>query len=175
MRELEIEQIVREQESKGILRGKILTRKEGACLSFDGKQKDNLWISEKYECLLNLPMTESSPYFYKGHYPSWASVARLIRVPESKLAKKKLNQNEERFGHLLEKEDWPAILDVLGLLVCGIVLFPHIEDYVEMVEVDALLARLDWGENSTIAILVNTYCILNYYYGKKGRVWKSIQ
>ncbi|RDX88721.1 hypothetical protein CR513_29653, partial [Mucuna pruriens] len=108
---------------------------------------------EEYECLLRLPMTESSPYFYRGHYPSWASVARLIKVLESELDKKKLNQNgaeglpqtylEERLGHLLEKEDWPAILDALGLLVCGIVLFPHIEDYVDIAVVDALLARRD--------------------------------
>ncbi|RDY03346.1 hypothetical protein CR513_13084, partial [Mucuna pruriens] len=51
----------------------------------------------------------------RGHYPSWASIAKLARVPKSRMAKRKRNWNgieglprtylEERLSHLLEEEN----------------------------------------------------------------------
>ncbi|RDX79164.1 hypothetical protein CR513_40439, partial [Mucuna pruriens] len=88
----------------------------------------------KYECLLGLPLTETPPYFYKGHYPSWSSIARLVKVLELEMIRRKLNQNgveglpqkylEDRVRHFLDKDDWSTFLDVLGVIVYGIILFP---------------------------------------------------
>ncbi|RDY12195.1 hypothetical protein CR513_03054, partial [Mucuna pruriens] len=60
-------------------------------------------------------------------------------------------------------------MDVYGLLVYGIVLFPHLEDYIDLTVVDAFLAKRDGGENLVIAVLANTYYTLNYYYEKNEK------
>ncbi|RDX83083.1 hypothetical protein CR513_36048, partial [Mucuna pruriens] len=46
---------------------------------------------EEYERLLGMPQAKSLPYFPRGHYPSWALVAKLLRVPESKVLRQKKN------------------------------------------------------------------------------------
>ncbi|RDX66147.1 hypothetical protein CR513_55115, partial [Mucuna pruriens] len=127
---------------------------------------------EEYERLLGLLLA-------KGHYPSWALVAKLLRVSELEIMKKKRNRNnlegiqriylEERLHQLLREEDWPAFIDVYGLLVYGIILFPHLEDYIDLVTVDTFLAKKDRGENLVIAVLANTYYTLNYYYMKNEK------
>ncbi|RDX89678.1 hypothetical protein CR513_28562, partial [Mucuna pruriens] len=48
---------------------------------------------EEYECLLGLPLAKSPQYFFKGHYPSWASVAKMLKVAESEIIKKRRNRN----------------------------------------------------------------------------------
>ncbi|RDY12196.1 hypothetical protein CR513_03055, partial [Mucuna pruriens] len=48
---------------------------------------------EEYEQLHRLPLVKSPHYFYRGHYPSWALVAKLLRVPKSKILKKKRRRN----------------------------------------------------------------------------------
>ncbi|RDX85504.1 hypothetical protein CR513_33290, partial [Mucuna pruriens] len=48
-------------------------------------------------------------------------------------------------------------------------LFPHIEDYMDLAVVDTFLAKRDKGENPIIAILGNTYYSLNYCYVKNGK------
>ncbi|RDX75791.1 hypothetical protein CR513_44293, partial [Mucuna pruriens] len=50
-------------------------------------------------------------------------------------------------------------MDVYALLIYG----------VDLVVVDAFLAKRDRGENFVIAILANTYYFLNYCYGKNGK------
>ncbi|RDX71628.1 hypothetical protein CR513_48996, partial [Mucuna pruriens] len=120
---------------------------------------------EEYELLLGLSLAECTYHFHQGQQPSWATIARLLRVFKSEMAKERKNQNgleginriylEER-----EEESWQAIMDVLGLLIYGILLLPHLEDYV-------FLAKRDRGENPTMAILASTYYSLNYCYERK--------
>ncbi|RDX89677.1 hypothetical protein CR513_28561, partial [Mucuna pruriens] len=53
-------------------------------------------------------------------------------------------------------------MDVYELLVYGIVLFPHLEDYIDLVAIDIFLAKRNKGENPVIAVLADTYCTINY-------------
>ncbi|RDX92087.1 hypothetical protein CR513_25838, partial [Mucuna pruriens] len=72
--------------------------------------------------------------------------------------KKKRNRNgleriqriylEERLHQLLREEDWSAVMDVYGLLVYGIILFPHLEDYIDIAAIDVFLAKRDKGKKS---------------------------
>ncbi|RDY06272.1 hypothetical protein CR513_09755, partial [Mucuna pruriens] len=68
---------------------------------------------------------------------------------------------EERLDHFQAWEDWPAFMDALGILVYKILLFPQIEDYVDLVAIGVFLAKKNRGENLTMAILANTYYSLN--------------
>ncbi|RDY13607.1 hypothetical protein CR513_01446, partial [Mucuna pruriens] len=131
-----------------------------------------------YERLLVLPLAESPHYFHRVQSPSWASIAKLLRVIGSEMVREKRNQNglkgiqrsylEERLHRLQKDGDWPTVMDVYGLLVYGTVLFPHGDDYVDLAAIDAYLAKRDKGENPTIALLANTYYTLNYCCERKG-------
>ncbi|RDX82909.1 hypothetical protein CR513_36245, partial [Mucuna pruriens] len=69
---------------------------------------------EEYERLLGLPLAKSPPYLPKGHYPSRALVAKLLKTSESEVLKRKRNRNgleglpkasiEERL-HQQQRED----------------------------------------------------------------------
>ncbi|RDX92299.1 hypothetical protein CR513_25588, partial [Mucuna pruriens] len=93
----------------------------------------------------------SPPYLFRGHYPSWASVAKLIKVPESAMTKLRKNRNgveviskvvfEERLQQLQERGDCLTFTKVYGLLVYGIILFPHIEHYMDLATIDAFLGK----------------------------------
>ncbi|RDY09897.1 hypothetical protein CR513_05665, partial [Mucuna pruriens] len=147
------------------------------CFTFQGFQLAP--TLEEYERLVGIPCDKSLPYLYGGHYPSRASVARLLKVPESEVLKLKKNRNgvegipyaalEERLQRLQEEEDWRAFMDVYGLLVYGIMLFPQIDRYVDLAAIDAFLGKRDWGEHPVVAVLANTYHTLDYSNRKNGR------
>ncbi|RDY04082.1 hypothetical protein CR513_12249, partial [Mucuna pruriens] len=126
---------------------------------------------EEYEHFLRLPLTKTPPYFYRDITPRG--------VLESEMIRRKLNRNgmeglpqmylEERLRYFLEEDEWSTFLDILGLLVYGNILFPHINDYMDIAIIDAFLTSRDQGENPNIAILANTYCTLNNCYERKGK------
>ncbi|RDX93867.1 hypothetical protein CR513_23818, partial [Mucuna pruriens] len=60
-------------------------------------------------------------------------------------------------------------MDVYGLLVYGIVLFPQIEDHIDLITIDAFLAKRDRGENPVIVELANTYYTLDYCHERNER------
>ncbi|RDX57696.1 hypothetical protein CR513_63040, partial [Mucuna pruriens] len=115
---------------------------------------------EEYERLLGMPLAKSPPYFPKGHYPSWASVAKLLRVPELEgIPRASL---EEKLQQLQKEEDWLAFIDVYGLLIydrglCG----------------PGSYRRPSWQTRPrgkpVIAVLANTYYTLNYCYRKNEK------
>ncbi|RDX72863.1 hypothetical protein CR513_47591, partial [Mucuna pruriens] len=113
---------------------------------------------EEYDRLIGMTCHESPPYLFGGHYPSWATVARLFKVPKS-----------VRLQQLQEEGDWLTFVDVYGLLVYGIVLFPHIECYVDLAAIDAFLGKRDKGEHPVVIVLANTYYTLDYCSRKKGK------
>ncbi|RDX98698.1 hypothetical protein CR513_18339, partial [Mucuna pruriens] len=134
---------------------------------------------EEYERIIGMPLAKSLPYLFKGLYPSWALMTKLLRISNSKVQRERRNRNglegisraslEDRLGQLQQEGDWRAFMHVYGLLIYGIVLFPHIEDYVDLGAIDAFLTKRDRGENSIIAILGNTYYSLHYCYERNGK------
>ncbi|RDY04090.1 hypothetical protein CR513_12236, partial [Mucuna pruriens] len=48
---------------------------------------------EEDERLLDLPLVESTPYFYQGQQPSWATMTKLLKIPEPKMARERRNRN----------------------------------------------------------------------------------
>ncbi|RDY00185.1 hypothetical protein CR513_16666, partial [Mucuna pruriens] len=61
------------------------------CFTFHGFQLAP--TMEEYKRLIGIPFDKSSPYLFRGHYPSWASVARLLKVSKSEILKLKKNRN----------------------------------------------------------------------------------
>ncbi|RDX76681.1 hypothetical protein CR513_43303, partial [Mucuna pruriens] len=53
--------------------------------------------------------------------------------------------------------------------VYDVVLFPRIEDYVDLAAIDTFLGKKDRGKSSVVEVLANTYYTLNYCHEKNGR------
>ncbi|RDX93148.1 hypothetical protein CR513_24621, partial [Mucuna pruriens] len=106
-------------------------------------------------------------------------MAKVLKVPKSEILRQKKNRNgvegiletalEERLQQLQEEEDWSAFVNVYGLLVYGIILFPQIEHYVDLTAIDAFLGRRDWGEHPVVVVLANTYYTLDYCSMRNGK------
>ncbi|RDX71179.1 hypothetical protein CR513_49508, partial [Mucuna pruriens] len=124
---------------------------------------------------------ENPPYLYQGNYPSWGKVAKLLRVFELELVKRKMGRSEvdglplvyleERMELLSKNENWDAFIDVLGLAVYGIAIFSHLNDYVDLATIDVFLACQERGKNPIVAVLANTYYTIHSCHDKKrGRL-----
>ncbi|RDY01048.1 hypothetical protein CR513_15685, partial [Mucuna pruriens] len=122
---------------------------------------------EEYECLLGLPLAESAQYFHQDQPPSWTTIAGLLRVSKIEIAKAKRNRNGLE-GLPKEEEEWPAVMNALRLLLYEILLFPRMEDYVDLTAMEVFVAKKDRGENPTMAVLANTYYTFNHYGEQKG-------
>ncbi|RDX76838.1 hypothetical protein CR513_43133, partial [Mucuna pruriens] len=94
-----------------------------------------------------------------------------VSTLESEITREKRNQNglegvqrsylEERLHQLLQEEDWPVVVDVYRLLLYGIVIFPHTEDYIDLAIINVFLTKRDRGEN--------TYYTLSYCCERQGK------
>ncbi|RDX86131.1 hypothetical protein CR513_32566, partial [Mucuna pruriens] len=100
-------------------------------------------ILEEYERLIGIPYDKSPPYLFRGHYPSWASVARVLKAEE----KSKWSGSDPRSG-LGTKA--PTASGGIRLVSLGIMLFPQIERYVDLATIDAFLGRRDRGEHIVV-------------------------
>ncbi|RDX85815.1 hypothetical protein CR513_32938, partial [Mucuna pruriens] len=134
---------------------------------------------EEYERILGMPIKEPAVYFHKGYFPSWGAVAGLLKRPEAEVRQAKRARNgieglpreylEEILAQQREAKDWQGVIDTLALMVYGIVLFPQLEDYVDLAAVDVLLAVKEKNENPVPALLADTYYTLNYCLGRRGK------
>ncbi|RDX67994.1 hypothetical protein CR513_53069, partial [Mucuna pruriens] len=113
---------------------------------YDPSQRTDFQIAptlEEYERLLELPLEASPQYFHRGQTPSWSSMAKLLKVTKTRIIKERKSRNgvegiyksylQERLYQFRQDEDWPAFMDAYGLLIYGIVLFPHGDDFIDLV------------------------------------------
>ncbi|RDX87454.1 hypothetical protein CR513_31072, partial [Mucuna pruriens] len=133
---------------------------------------------KEYERILGFSLIERQPYLYQGNYPSWAKITKLLKVMESKLAKKRLRRNsveglpkaylEKRMKYLYEMGDWETFANILGLSLFGIVLLPRLDDHAT---IDTFWAGWEKNKNPMVVVLANTYYTLNNNHeGKGGRM-----
>ncbi|RDX69715.1 hypothetical protein CR513_51134, partial [Mucuna pruriens] len=134
---------------------------------------------EEYERILSMPIKEPAIYFHKGYFPSWGAMAELLKRPEVEVRQAKRARNgieglpreylEEVLAQHREAKNWQAVIDTLALMVYEIVLFPQLEDYVDLAAVDVLLAVKEKNENHVPTILADTYYTLNCCLSRRGK------
>jgi len=76
---------------------------------------------------------------------------------------------EAHLRQLSVKEDWETFMDVIALTLYGVMLFPYVGDYVDIVVVDIFVAVRTRFENLVIAILADTYLALDLCYETRVR------
>ncbi|RDY04470.1 hypothetical protein CR513_11815, partial [Mucuna pruriens] len=112
---------------------------------------------EEYERIIGLPLAKSPPYLFGGQYPSWALVAKLLKT------------SKREPGTTLREFREPTLkTDSINSSRKVTILFPHVEDYIDLADLDTFLAKKDRGENLVIVVLANTYYTLNYCHEKHG-------
>ncbi|RDX92020.1 hypothetical protein CR513_25909, partial [Mucuna pruriens] len=108
--------------------------------------------------LLRLLEIETQPAALEAlfqYYDSLATIARSLRVSEAEMSKRKRNRNglegvlrvyiEERLLQFQEEQDWAVVIDILGLLLYGVVLFPYSGGLCRPRDHRAFLAKRDRG------------------------------
>ncbi|RDY04697.1 hypothetical protein CR513_11566, partial [Mucuna pruriens] len=135
---------------------------------------------EEYECILGRPQTGGLPYLYQGNWSSPERIAKLLRVSEMEILKKKqqcsgvegipLLYLEERMHILAESGSWDTLADTLELAVYAIILLPHLNDYIDLAAIDVFIVVKERGLNPTVAVLANTYYSLQCCYDSRGRL-----
>ncbi|RDY03268.1 hypothetical protein CR513_13169, partial [Mucuna pruriens] len=106
---------------------------------------------EEYECLLGLPLTELGSVKKNRNGSEGLPRAYL----------------EKRLDLFRVWENWSVFMDALELLIYEILLFPQLEDYVDLVAMGLFLAKKNKGENSAMVVLADTYYSLNQC-GERG-------
>ncbi|RDX57798.1 hypothetical protein CR513_62938, partial [Mucuna pruriens] len=130
---------------------------------------------EEYKRILGILIEGPLVYFHKGYLPSWAAVARLLWKSEVETTKAKRARNgvEGLPQSYLEEEmtpgNWQVVVDTLGLLIYGINLFQHLENYVDLEAIDVFMKIKEKNENPIPALLGDTYYTLNYCRGRQGK------
>lgn len=117
------------------------------------------------------------PYLYMGHYPSLPTIATFLDCNVRELNTKKEKKGnvegfsrnflEEHAMYLAEKESWERYMNVLALLIYGIVIFPSIENFIDLAAIDVLFAYRYGGKNPAGAVLADTYHTLTLRREKK--------
>lgn len=134
---------------------------------------------EEFEQILGHSLKEDKPYRYLGHYPSLQTIAGVLKVHTKDLEAKAQTRNqtrgfpmkylEEQMHRLARVEDWDAFMDVLALTIYGIILFPNIDEFVDLGAIDVFMARKFKGENPVPAVLADVYYTLNFCHERKGK------
>ena len=122
---------------------------------------------EGFEEILECPLEGRKPYLFSGFYPSMSRIARVVRISAQELDRVKQNRNgvagiprkclEERARALASQNEWPPFIDILALLIFEVVLFPNVDDLVDLAAIDAFLAFHHNKESPVVAILANIY------------------
>ncbi|RDX66262.1 hypothetical protein CR513_54989, partial [Mucuna pruriens] len=112
---------------------------------------------EEYKRLLGLPLAESAQYFHQDQPPSWAVIARLLKVSKEEMTISKRNQNgleglprvylEQQLHQLQGREDWPTVMDTLGTS-CPIEDFKW--SWIQPMTKEAWFRKLDEASKRTI-------------------------
>ncbi|RDX78205.1 hypothetical protein CR513_41549, partial [Mucuna pruriens] len=65
-------------------------------------------------------------------------------------------------------EDWDNLIDILGLAVYGIIMLPHLNDYVDLATINAFVATREKGSSPVVVVLANTYYSLQCCHDGRG-------
>ncbi|RDY12895.1 hypothetical protein CR513_02251, partial [Mucuna pruriens] len=133
---------------------------------------------KEFDQILGCLFEKGRPYKYVGHYPSLLTISTSLKIDVRELASKKETKGgvdgfiksylEERARCLAEEGKWVDFMDILSLIIYGVVLFPNVEDFLDLVEIDIFLAHKHRKENMIPTFLANIYNTLTICHEKKG-------
>ncbi|KAH1241528.1 hypothetical protein HKD37_07G018798 [Glycine soja] len=122
---------------------------------------------EEFEEILGCPLGGRKPYLFLGFYPSLARISKIVQISAQELDHKKQVENgvvgiprkylEAKTRILVGKGEWAPFIDILALLIFGGVLFPNVDELVDLAAIDAFLAYHNHKESPVVAMLADLY------------------
>ncbi|KAK7315894.1 hypothetical protein VNO77_34476 [Canavalia gladiata] len=132
---------------------------------------------EEFEQILDLPLEGCMSYHHLEHHSTFRVAAQALGLQsgdrltdyQTKSQIKGFTKKflEEYMQHLANSNQWAVYMDVLTLTIYGLVLFPYMDDFVDLKAVDIFLAKKNKIENPITALLADVYCMLNFYHEKR--------
>ena len=68
---------------------------------------------------------------------------------------------EEKAKALADQGEWTSFIDILALLVFGTILFPNVDELVDLAVIDSFLAYHHSKESLVIVVLADAYDTFN--------------
>ena len=94
-------------------------------------------------------------------------VTKVVKISAQELDRVKQNRNgvariprkllEEKAEALVDQGEWTSFIDILALLVFGTILFPNVDELVDLAAIDAFLAYYHNKESLVIVVLADAY------------------
>ncbi|KAL5123940.1 hypothetical protein HKD37_02G004431 [Glycine soja] len=99
--------------------------------------------------------------------PTIEKVTKVVKISAQELDRVKQNRNgvariprkllEEKAEALVDQGEWTSFIDILALLVFGTILFPNVDELVDLAAIDAFLAYYHNKESLVIVVLADAY------------------
>ncbi|KAH1202917.1 hypothetical protein GmHk_17G049264 [Glycine max] len=122
---------------------------------------------EEFEEILGCPLEGRKPYLFSGFLPSLSKIAAVVGDLAKEMDRMKQTRNgvvglprkylEGKARDMASQEKWGPFADILALLIFGVVLFPNVDDLVDLAAIDAFLAYLHSKESPVVAILADLF------------------
>jgi len=122
---------------------------------------------EEFEEILGCPLGGRRPYLFSGFYPSLARISKIVQISVQELDHRKQVENgvvgisrkylEAKARILASKGEWAPFIDILALLIFGGVLFPNVDELVDLAPIDAFLAYHNHKGSPVVAMLADLY------------------
>ncbi|XP_050886864.1 uncharacterized protein LOC127092099 [Lathyrus oleraceus] len=128
---------------------------------------------EEFSHIANISIKDEVPYTGLGGFPTHQQIGSSIHLDKAEV-KANLGPKGDTLGFTLKflvgkasdfksKEDWVAFNVVLALILYGIVLFPNIDDFVDMTVIRIFLLK-----NPIPTLLADVYHSIHWRNEKKG-------
>ncbi|XP_058722458.1 uncharacterized protein LOC131594367 [Vicia villosa] len=110
-------------------------------------------------------LEKGNPFRGIGQVPAPKTIAKVLNIDISKIEKKGALQVqgfsrkylEKKAQDLVGENQWDAFIDVLALIIYGIVLFPNMENFVDMAAISVFLGYKQHNANPVPAVLADVY------------------
>ncbi|GAU47269.1 hypothetical protein TSUD_280920 [Trifolium subterraneum] len=128
---------------------------------------------EEFEKILGYNMKDRRFYLGSKDRPTKEEIAAALQISVQEVALEEKGGTEGFPRNVLEAKaqdalavkNWEVFNDVLALLVYGIVLFPNIDDFIDLSAIRVFLTK-----NPVPTLLADFYHSLHTRYGKKGTI-----
>ncbi|XP_004514576.1 uncharacterized protein [Cicer arietinum] len=121
---------------------------------------------EEFERILGYSLERGNPYRYTGQPPKLDTIAEVLKIDIREFASTKEEKGaihglsrkylEQKCQDLADKKEWSAFIDVLALIIFGIVIFPNLDNFVDVAAINVFLVFNKHKQNPVPAILADS-------------------
>ena len=134
---------------------------------------------EEFGDILDLPLEGKIPYKHTTQNTSVSTLAGILKIHPVELEGKMITKGtvkgipqgflEGHLRQLVDKDMGETFMDVLALILYGIMIFPSIDNFVDLSAINVCIAYKINAENPVTTILADVYGNFNICYESKKK------